>query len=555
MSALDPFRTDLDKLADLDDAALQTLEGSITDAFDAADAANNDADANELADALDQVRMEKSKRSPDAAAAPDAAATADAAPVEASAAPTEGEGAPAVTAEEGITVAQSTVQVPSGHAPVVASAPVNVVYAGADLPNKAAGTEFTSGLEFGTAMAHRINTLRNVTGGDGEQIMVASIMAPEVTGEKLLNSRDPEGNRRKIEAATNEEMIREFGNISSQAVTAAGGLCAPLATRYDLFDCGGVTDRPVRDSLVGFQADRGGLRWFSAPALADLQPAVGFWTSTDDADAASAGLPNPVKACARIACPTESTAEIQAVTLCLTFGVMQSRVFPETTIANNKLALVAHARLAESALLAQIKAGSVQVSEGSGISAVRDLLNTIGRISLYYRDRYRLDKDMPLRAIFPAWLLEVLRGDIMLGDPESDLRRTLSMTDADITGFFSDRKINVTWALDSAVPGTLGGGFFPAMTTTIPAFPSSVQWALFAEGSWLFLDGGQLDLGIVRDSTLVKVNDYMQFSETFEAATRIGCESLWITSALALTGQYMGPRTDPAFLAATAANA
>jgi hypothetical protein len=60
------------------------------------------------------------------------------------------------------------------------------------------------------------------------------------------------------------------------------------------------------------------------------------------------------------------------------------------------------------------------------------------------------------------------------------------------------------------------------------------------EGSWLFLDGGQLDLGIVRDSQLVRSNDYQTFSETFESATRIGGESLWITSALVPTGRAAG---------------
>ena len=113
------------------------------------------------------------------------------------------------------------------------------------------------------------------------------------------------------------------------------------------------------------------------------------------------------------------------------------------------------------------------------------------------------------------------------------------MSEDQIRTFFSNRNINVTFALDSSAPATEGGGFFPAISGgLLPAFPTTVQWALYPEGAWLFLDGGQLDLGIVRDSKLVRTNDYMQFSETFEAAAKIGGESLWITSTIDVSGKY-----------------
>jgi hypothetical protein len=443
-------------------------------------------------------------------------------------------------------VATSTaaVVVPTGHDPVVtAAATPSLVVAGADLPGIGVGTPFASPQQFGQAMTSRIQSINRVSGGDGEQLLVASIQA-SAPPERTLSFTDADANRAKIDAVTHID-----------AITAAGGMCAPLTTKYDLWDIGGVTDRPVRDTaLVGFQAERGGIRLYPSPVLADVAGAVGFWTNANDV-AALAGT--PTKVCARINCPAAVTAEIQAVTMCLTFGVMMSRVFPELVVANNRLAMIAHARLAESALLAQIKAGSRQATETAKLSAVRDILDSIGRTVIYFRDRYRLGPQIPLHAIFPVWLLEVLRGDIAMGDPAASggLRNTLSLSDADIQGFFSDRKINVTWALDSSVPGTNGGGFMGASTSGIPAWPTSLQWALYPEGTWLFLDGGTLDLGVVRDSSLVKTNDYMQFSESFEAAAKQGGESFWITSDIVLTGMYQGPRVDPAFLAATAANA
>jgi hypothetical protein len=59
-----------------------------------------------------------------------------------------------------------------------------------------------------------------------------------------------------------------------------------------------------------------------------------------------------------------------------------------------------------------------------------------------------------------------------------------------------------------------------------------VQWFLFPPGSWLFLDGGELDLGIVRDSTLSATNDFESFAETWEAAAFVGSESLAVTSTV-----------------------
>jgi hypothetical protein len=53
-------------------------------------------------------------------------------------------------------------------------------------------------------------------------------------------------------------------------------------------------------------------------------------------------------------------------------------------------------------------------------------------------------------------------------------------------------------------------------TGAIKAFPEKLVWNLFVEGSVQFLDGGRLDLGVVRDSTLDATNDYEVFSEVFD---------------------------------------
>ena len=253
--------------------------------------------------------------------------------------------------------------------------------------------------------------------------------------------------------------------------------------------------------------------------------------------------------CARIECPPEAEALTEAVTMCLTFGVMSSRVFPENVAANTQLALVQNARLAESALLAKIKAGSTQIAGPAVLyGAVRDLLLTVARVVAWYRDRNRLGENTPVRAIMPVWLLDLMRADMIVQPPAGDGRvADFAISANDIENFFDEWGVNITWALDSA-DRTAGGSTFgalidaedpaPVNVFATPLFPTSVEWAMFAEGTWLFLDGGSLDLGIIRDSKLVQANDYTQFSEVFEGAAKIGGESLWITSPIEVRGAY-----------------
>jgi hypothetical protein len=75
------------------------------------------------------------------------------------------------------------------------------------------------------------------------------------------------------------------------------------------------------------------------------------------------------------------------------------------------------------------------------------------------------------------------------------------------------------------------------------AFPPTVVWYLFPEGSFLYLDGGTLELGIVRDSVLNKTNDFQIFGETFESVAYVGVESLAVVSTVCDNGAVSNPIT------------
>jgi hypothetical protein len=131
----------------------------------------------------------------------------------------------------------------------------------------------------------------------------------------------------------------------------------------------------------------------------------------------------------------------------------------------------------------------------------------------------------------------MLRADLALQMPGDGVENTFGVAEATINGWFRARNVNITWHLDGVGPavGDLDDG--GAGTAVGFEFPTSIEFALFAEGTWLYLDGGTLDLGVIRDSGLVATNQYKQFVETFEGVANMGCDSYWVTAAYQPTGQ------------------
>lgn len=540
------YAESLAKIGEMSDEDLTALEQQITEEFNRADEADDLDTMAAAADALDQVRAELEKRQPDetvetdmpvAASAESEDAeqpvTADASEDAADEDTGDADTADSEADQEAIQAAahdntdgqeEAEVDIPQDRQPVTTKPRTSVV-AGADINGISAGAAFGSAREVAEAMTSRIHAISRASGGDGEQHIVASIRQPEVSDDRVLSPNDAEGNLAKIDALT-----------SPSAITAAGW-CAPLETKYDLFGVG-VTDRPVRDALVGFQASRGGIRYTEAPVLSGFNDGIGVMAGADgaisDADgnaiAAGAG-PKPTLT---VACGNEATAVVDAIPLTLKFGNMMSRAYPELVSRNNDLALVAHARFAEDRLLAQLKAGSTAVAVPTTWGTARDIMVGIAKAAVAYRHKHRLPRSYPLRAIAPQFALDVMREDLVVGLP-GDM---LNVAESVINQFFTDRGITVSWHLDGL-----------AATPDWDEFPTNIEFGVFAEGTWLFLDGGVLDLGVVRDSSLVGTNEYVTFVETFEGTAKVGLDSLWFTAPVKVAGAVSGS-IDPAALLA-----
>ena len=403
-------------------------------------------------------------------------------------------------------------EAPADRQPVVQVTEVPVaITAGADIPGYTAGSTINNMYEVAQAMEKRIHSLRRVNGGDGEQHIVASVTTsfPE---ERTL-STDAESNSIKINA------------VSSQALVASGGHAAPLEVKYDIYAIGSTTNRPVRDALPRFQADRGGIRYVTPPSFAagTYADAVGVWTAAND----SAETPSPsAKTSLTVAAAAELTAVTDAVTLQLQFGNLMTRAYPELIARHNELALVQHAREAEQNVISKITAGSTAVSSGTLIGFGRDFLVSVRKAAVAYRSRHRIAQSTTLTAVVPEWIYDAMAADLALAMPGDG---TLSVGRGEIEGYLSQLNVNLVASPDMTVFGSQG-------TAALLEFPDSFTWNLFAEGTFLFLDGGSLDLGIIRDSSLVGTNDYKMFVETFEGVAKVGIEALVITQTVNVNG-------------------
>lgn len=395
--------------------------------------------------------------------------------------------------------------------------------------------------QLATALAERFNTLNNTSATGRFHVARIESTFPE---ERTLTADSWLTNTQRMEAVTGQE-----------ALVAAGGLCAPLETDYAIANVG-VTARPIRDALTRFGVERGGIQWRAPFDALSMSSGLGVWTLADDEAVGvveDPDVPDPSKSCFVVECPAVNEATIYSTYLCLEFPNITTRFDREWTDATNRAADVAHARFAENQLLQRLLAGSKHLTAAKAVSAVRDVLVNLDKTIAYYRSKHRLDSMVPLRMILPAWVKELFRADLTRGFA-GDLE-ALAVADATIQGWFRARGVNITFHLDGLAADATVTPNVPAQVyanvtanSAIPGFIDRIDAVLFVEGEWLFLDGGILDLGLVRDSALNARNRYRQFMETFEGVAFKGVETLRLNMEVQPTGATAGTISTSAFV-------
>ena len=440
--------------------------------------------------------------------------------------------------------------------PVTAAVAPYTIIAGGDIPTVTAGSRLADMDEVIEAMTKKINAMRGVS-GDGEYVVVASLRRDEdVDEDKMLRRADPDGNSAKIRKFMKENGTRE--------AMIAAGWCAPRTPLYDIPGIGS-TDTPVADSLPSFGVDRGGIIWTEPPSLAGVIASMGAnsfvrWIPTNSAGTVSVTgvvgntATNPVdtKPCIDITCGVERSADLIALPLCLCFDLLSSRTNPEFVRAATDLVQVAQARFKEQWLLAQMfSAPGVVSTPGTGtygtpdiaLGAARDFLIQVRLVASQFRWRNRLSANQQVRLYAPAWVRDAIAADLMVQAPGDD---TWGTSYAEVDGYLDDANIDVVWYIDdlpvmaaATAPTTAATNFDSYL-----GFAASAEWLVTAPGVFTRLDGGSVDLGVVRTKEDVQKNKFCEFAETFEQVAYMGPQtaaSAWAvrgTTPIKIIGGY-----------------
>ena len=387
--------------------------------------------------------------------------------------------------------------------------------ASADIPNVESGTPLSM-KELGQALYTRRNHIKG-GGSDGEYVLVASAEAHYEEDRTLTG--DWESDQEKVQNVTGTDVI-----------VASGGICSPTEAYYGLEVLSGA-DRPVKAALPAFGAARGGLRFMAPPSISQLVGSARVTTEAEDAigyGGSNNSLTDP-KPSVSVSCGAISEVVVDAISSILVVGNMNARTYPELVEAWTKLAAAQHARVAETNLLDKISASSTAVTDAKAYGATGSLLGTVDKAVAGFKSRHRITSGIQLRAAFPEWTKNLLRTDIAREAPGDGLGRYF-VSDAEIISWFSARGVAVTFYVDTRTGAGMAYGAQSAGAIT--DYPSEVEWFLWAEGSFIFVDGGTLNLGLVRDSTLNSTNDYSLFVETFENLAFVGHEALKVINTL-----------------------
>lgn len=531
-----------EEVGEFEAASVELVDGIVGGTVEVEDGADRLEVLETLADAIDATRADAARRF-EAAAEEQARLEAVAQRVHGETQPDEGDGggddtegddgegdeppaeqapaeAPAETPEAQVPepvpasaqrprISRVAVRRPASAAPQPAAAAArSVIVAAHDVPGITAGAPIRDFEQLTELLSARAEDLRGTHVPEGQEVKmrVATIRASYPQEQDL---RSIQHNPVAVDQAVTAAIGRD-GNERA-AITAAGGFCAPPAVLYDQISIGDA-GRPARSGLPSFQAGRGRVTYMPSPTWTDYNGAVRKWTSTNDTEALTNA--NVRKPCVRVDCDDTVTAEVYAIPVCITVGNFFDRTYDERRQAILDDVMVWQARFAERELLSAIADNSTTVTAGQTLGTARDVLAILDRATAGFFSRYRVGDGFRLEWFAPRWLRNNMRADLVRALPVSgaSLEENLAVADATLDRLIAARGINVTWLWDGERGGT-DQEFGAEAGGSLQNWPTRAISYLFHPGAHRFLDGGELNIGVVRDSTLNATNDLQIWSD------------------------------------------
>jgi len=395
------------------------------------------------------------------------------------------------------------------------------------IPGLHEGTELDNA-RLAEKIASKAHGLNSASAGGYERIVMATAKSDhpfKVTGSAEENFATIEAVKAAHRSRTSQE----------QALVASGGVCAPLEPSYDFFRLAEELN-PVEDCLPVVEAARGGIRFITPP---DFRDAAGGVRVTTEAEDAAGYPPTAPKPCVAVVCPPVEECRVDAVSQCVQFGNLNFRVFPEQVEAFLADLSVIFTETKEIFYLDAIDGLSTAVTSTPAYGAVRGIVQDLAAAAAGYRRRNHMAPDAILQVLLPSWVIEFIKVD-MVNDHSLGLGFLGADTMAVAAEMLASLYLDPCFYYDSA---TGAGQAFNGAQGAGPLnpFPTTVVSYIFAPGTFVRLDGGTLDVGLIRDSTLNGTNDLQIFSEQWVQVCRVGLESIRLESTLCPDGTAPEP--------------
>ncbi|MDH4038568.1 MAG: major capsid protein [Candidatus Krumholzibacteria bacterium] len=355
-------------------------------------------------------------------------------------------------------------------------------------------------------VAKRLGRPSKNDNGNLEKHLVASMHMP-YPEDRILRSRDYDGNLEKLQNVGSPFL----GKKGQEALLASGGLCAPLEPFYTQPNLS-TAARPVRDALPNFMAERGGVSVPTPSTIGDITTAISVIEEADDA----LGGTYATKSCQDLSCPSWTDVAVTVIAHCREYGNLNAMAWPEGIAHENDITMAAQSRAADGYLLDRLTTLSLVNTYAVGYGSLSVVIGGLLQAKASTISVLRMNPGTRFRALLPAWAADNLAWDLV----NSQFGRFEIGPDG-VAGLLGRYNIDVSWYLDTATGD--GQVFSDEVTSTaLDRFPGEIDAYVFPEGTFLHIDSGDLELGIVRDSTLNSLNDFQVFGETFENVARIG---------------------------------
>lgn len=371
----------------------------------------------------------------------------------------------------------------------------------------------------GRIAGQRFESLQGIgEGGPRVQMSMGKVKIPTADQRLVASASKSEfaDVREQIEWAISMERLKlETGEDS---LVAAGGWCSPSETLYDLVNL------MTRDGLLdipGITVTRGGVRFSLGPDFTAVYNAGANFTKTEAQ--AIAGSPKPI---VNIPCPSFTDNRMNVDGLYLTGDILSQKGFPEAYADFLEKALIAFAHFQNAAKIADQVAGSTLIDytasppAGVSVSVTSTMLGTLELQVTDMRYKNRLSLTSMVEIVLPEFVKGILRSDMA---KRLGVENTQGITDADIENFFAVRGASVQWVYDwqDAFTGVSGG--FGAATAP-KTWPTSINYLMYPQGTWVVAESDVIELQAVYDSTLLTTN---QFVALFMERGRLSLKRAW----------------------------